>query len=471
MPQIIIMKAQYLILLSFLLTFIVITNAFYTKRQFYSSVIYLTKSNTSLAVLYVQGFVFIILFGKLFQRIFLGQLRAIETEHLYERAWFSITETCLAFTMFRDDFNTRFAILFAILLFLKCFHWLLEDRVDYMEQSPVLGPIFHARTIGLWTVLCLCDYLFILLAYIHVMSTGASVEIVFGFEYAILLISMITIALKYSVHLIEIHTGEQWEGRGVYMLFSDVVLGFFRVTLYMIFIMVMMKIHTFPLFAIRPAFLAMRTFRKACDDAIESRRAIQNLNTMYPNLTADELANVVDTTCTICREEMQVQQCIKRLTCQHVFHKKCLRAWFQRQQNCPICRTTVLRSTPRQNAGPQPQVPVPPAELVPPPPATPTLISNSTTTENITIPQIPFSPFAMVLPPFAFPPPPLPPLDFTGMSEEAIRAMEKTELAHVQARLQCLQNVRNLLDASITSMQQFVNILPVPTTSSNNHVD
>ena len=77
-----------------------------------------------------------------------------------------------------------------------------------------------------------------------------------------------------------------------------------------------------------------RAFRKSCNDVIESRRAIHNLNTMYPNLTADELANVPDTTCIICREEMQVQQNIKRLGCQHIFHKNCLRSWFQRQQAC-----------------------------------------------------------------------------------------------------------------------------------------
>ncbi|CAF0920090.1 unnamed protein product, partial [Rotaria sordida] len=182
MPQIMLMKAEYLVLLSFLLTTVVITNAFYIKKQFYPSVVYLTKSSTSLAVLYIQAFVFVILFGKLIQRIFLGQLRAIETEHLYDRAWFSITETCLAFTVFRDDFSPRFVALFGILLFLKCFHWLIEDRVDYMEQSPILGPTFHARVVGLLSVLCLFDYLFISSAYMHTIAKGASVQIVFGFE-------------------------------------------------------------------------------------------------------------------------------------------------------------------------------------------------------------------------------------------------------------------------------------------------
>lgn len=68
-----------------------------------------------------------------------------------------------------------------------------------MEQSPVLGPIFHARVIsecdhhvpspttlhlllGLSSVLFLLDYFFVLSAYSHTIARGASVQIVFGFE-------------------------------------------------------------------------------------------------------------------------------------------------------------------------------------------------------------------------------------------------------------------------------------------------
>ena len=69
------------------------------------------------------------------QQIFLGTLRAAEFEHLMERFWYALTETCLAFTVFRDDFNPKFVALFTILLFLKCFHWLAEDRVDYVRQN------------------------------------------------------------------------------------------------------------------------------------------------------------------------------------------------------------------------------------------------------------------------------------------------------------------------------------------------
>lgn len=104
-------------------TFFVVSNAFYQKKQFYSSVVYLTKSNASLAALYAQALVFVYLAAQVLRKIFFGQLRAAESEHLAERAWYAVTETCLAFTVFRDDFSPKFVAQFTLLLVLKCFHW------------------------------------------------------------------------------------------------------------------------------------------------------------------------------------------------------------------------------------------------------------------------------------------------------------------------------------------------------------
>ena len=87
------------------------------------------------------------LIGKLLGKIFFGQLRTAEIEHLIERSWYAVTETCLAFTVFRDDLSPKFVALFTLLLFLKCFHWLAEDRVDYMERSPNISVFFHIRVV------------------------------------------------------------------------------------------------------------------------------------------------------------------------------------------------------------------------------------------------------------------------------------------------------------------------------------
>ncbi|KRT83584.1 hypothetical protein AMK59_4697, partial [Oryctes borbonicus] len=94
--------------ISIALTTIVIANAYYQKKQFYPSVVYITKSNPSMAVIYCQAFICVFLTGKLMRKIFFGELRTSEFEHLMERSWYAITETCLAFTVFRDDFNPKF---------------------------------------------------------------------------------------------------------------------------------------------------------------------------------------------------------------------------------------------------------------------------------------------------------------------------------------------------------------------------
>lgn len=103
-------------------------------------------------------------------------------QHLIERSWYAVTETCLAFTVFRDDFSPRFVAQFTLLLFLKCFHWLAEDRVDYMERSPLLTWLFHVRAILLLLFLGIADAVLVHIAYNTVMQSGASVQLVFGFE-------------------------------------------------------------------------------------------------------------------------------------------------------------------------------------------------------------------------------------------------------------------------------------------------
>jgi hypothetical protein len=48
-------------------------------------------------------------------------------------------------------------------------------------------------------------------------------------------------------------------------------------------------------------------------------------------------------------------QQIKKLPCDHIFHKSCLRSWFQRQQTCPTCRTSILRFNNNNQQQHQPQ--------------------------------------------------------------------------------------------------------------------
>lgn len=91
-------------------------------------------------------------FGHIVQRIFFGSLRANEVEvwhnstavliftndplqRLYDRLWFFITESLLAFTIFRDEFDIPFVLMFGFLLFVKSFHWLASDRIEWVRPA------------------------------------------------------------------------------------------------------------------------------------------------------------------------------------------------------------------------------------------------------------------------------------------------------------------------------------------------
>uniref|UniRef100_A0A8C7YKJ3 RING-type E3 ubiquitin transferase n=1 Tax=Oryzias sinensis TaxID=183150 RepID=A0A8C7YKJ3_9TELE len=506
---------------SLALTGAVVAHAYLLKHQFYPTVVYLTKSSPSMAVLYIQAFVLVFLLGKFMRKVFFGQLRAAEMEHLIERSWYAVTETCLAFTVFRDDFSPRFVALFTLLLFLKCFHWLAEDRVDFMERSPNISWIFHLRVLSLMGLLGVMDFLFVNHACHSIITRGASVQLVFGFEYAILLTMVLTTFIKYILHTVDLQSENPWDNKAVYMLYTELFTGFIKVLLYVAFMTIMIKVHTFPLFAIRPMYLAMRQFKKAVTDAIMSRRAIRNMNTLYPDATPEDL-QASDNVCIICREEMVTGA--KKLPCNHIFHSSCLRSWFQRQQTCPTCRMDVLRATNNN----QTQAP---AQAPPPAPAAP---ANAPAAPAPNVPPgmlpgfppgvFPFwGPFPPVPPPAAaaaaapggadappssseaaqsagqnhqfdicqssclfccvheadpawipsislfFPPHvvavssmPPPPPSLSRLSEEELRELEAEGRRGLEARLQCLQNIHTLLDAAMLNIHHYLSTVTTP---------
>ncbi|KRZ15140.1 E3 ubiquitin-protein ligase synoviolin B, partial [Trichinella zimbabwensis] len=502
------MQVRYghLLVFSLLLTAAVVLNAFHQRKQFYPSMVYLSKSNASVTALYIQAFVLVSLVGKLFQMIFFGSLHRFEQEHIADRAMFAVTETCLAFTIFRDDFSPRFVAQFTQLFFFKCFHWMAEERIDYMERSPVITTLFCARVMGLIAILSAVDSYHISHAYFTTLQKGATPQIVFGFEYAILLTVVFHIAVKYVLHRVDLRQPHPWENKAVYLLYFELVIVFLRVLLYAIFICVTMQLHTFPLFSIRPMYLALKTLKKAIMDAILSQRAIRNMNSLYPDVTAEDLSRG-DCVCIICRED--ITERAKKLPCNHIFHISCLRSWFQRQQTCPICRLNVLqlRQTERQQQQQQPQqqqqqqqaaniagtsttaagtsttaanqIPAPnftnmnmpawfaglPAGIIPPPApgvgdGTPSSINptvfagftgNGNTSATLPMPIMPpFFPFTQ-----AFPTPP----DFTGLSDEEVRRMEGNERTAVEARIRCLRNIQTLLDGAVVLMQQYTSLM------------
>lgn len=127
-----------------------------------------------------------------------------------------------------------------------------------MERSPVIGWLFHIRVLSLLTVLGALDYHFICHAYQSTITKGASVQLVFGFEYAILITMVFNIAIKYALHSVDLTSENPWDNKAVFLLYTELIMGLIKVILYVSFVAIMVRIYTLPLFAFRPMYYTMR---------------------------------------------------------------------------------------------------------------------------------------------------------------------------------------------------------------------
>lgn len=98
-----------------------------------------------------------------------------------------------------------------------------------MERSPLISWLFHIRVVSLVVVLGLLDTYFVDHAYVSTVTKGASVQLVFGFEYAILLTMVINISIKYVLYIIDINSESPWENKAVFLLYTELIMGLIKV--------------------------------------------------------------------------------------------------------------------------------------------------------------------------------------------------------------------------------------------------
>ncbi|GAA5896169.1 hypothetical protein JCM8208_007548 [Rhodotorula glutinis] len=355
-----------------------VLSAFRQRSNFYSAAVYLSKSNACMMILWNQALFHTVLFGKVLQAIFFGELRLVEVERLQERGWFAITETLLALTIFRDDFDSSFVVLFVSLLFLKVFHWLAADRVEAMEQAAQVSRLAHLRMVGLLSLLLLADVGFIFNAADSIMVDGPTVMIMFASEYLILVATALATGAKYIINCIDMRRDTPWEDKSIWVFYVELTADFFKLLTYLVFFGLILSFYGLPLNILRDVYITLRSFILKVRDLRRFRQATRNMDELYPDATIDEMAAMTDRTCIICREDMEYRRAPgapaaaveagaaaqqvedqpaaappqptragpndtpKKLPCSHVFHFHCLRSWLERQQSCPTCRRPVL---------------------------------------------------------------------------------------------------------------------------------
>ncbi|KAF5564061.1 e3 ubiquitin ligase synoviolin [Fusarium napiforme] len=393
----------------------VVLSAFYQRANFYSAMVYLAQSNFCLLVLVNFSFLVYSSFVYGLTRMFFGPLRAVEVEQLTERAWFAITETCLAMTIFREEIGAWFLVMFAALVTGKVWGWIGDGRVEVLEQQPPANPrLFHMRLSVSLTLSFIYD-IYILRYTINTVIQQArpNMMVMFLFEFAVLATSSWRTAARYALSLTEQNiqeaqkrkrlaerrqevrqereaiirrreiaaaAGEEvsdeplpseddidemdievpgWSAKGEFVLWLDLITDLVKLGIYIVFFFMLLAFYGLPIHIMRDLFMTARDFIKRLGALLRYRKAIQEMN-RYPDATQEELER--EDTCIICREEMRpwdpennpgAMDRIrpKKLPCGHILHLGCLKSWLERQQVCPTCRSPVTLGETAPRAG------------------------------------------------------------------------------------------------------------------------
>jgi hypothetical protein len=191
------MKFSTYVLASSIACVAVIVHDYLKFHQFYLTCVHMVHYNPSLFVLYNTCFMIIVGLAKIIQRIAFNNLRPMEVEHIYEKSWYTITETCLTMTIFRNEFNLKFVVLFTCLLICKVYHWIIQDRIEYVEQTPSIRRLFHIRLGTIMMLLAIIDSWFAVYYLRKVIKLGPSMMIFFGFEYLALAVMINSMIIRY----------------------------------------------------------------------------------------------------------------------------------------------------------------------------------------------------------------------------------------------------------------------------------
>lgn len=139
------------------------------------------------------------------QRLLYGPLRQVEVEQLSERAWFAITETCLAMTIFREEIGAWFLVMFTALVTGKVWGWIGDGRVEVLEQQPPTNPgLFHTR-LSISLLLSLVYDIWLLRYTVNTVIQQArpNMMVMFLFEFAVLATCSARTGIRYMVSVME----------------------------------------------------------------------------------------------------------------------------------------------------------------------------------------------------------------------------------------------------------------------------
>jgi E3 ubiquitin-protein ligase synoviolin len=330
--------------LSLLAMSIMVIDTIAKQRQFYTTVVVLVSSKVSRVLITNTSFVLIALCGQFIKWAFFGTLKPREIEKIHENTFYYVATTCLALTIFRENMNSTILMMFVMCMFLKIFHWLVQSRQEYIEQSLEHGDdrSQHTRLFVFLLLLMTVDVVMSIVYTSHLLSFGFSVRLLLALEFLVMAVSCGTTTIKLCFHVVDGYYQHRWENKGKFRFYLEIAHDLLHCTLYIVFFGLLLAFYGIPLHLTRELYLTLRSFKKTVEDFLRYRKLTACLDTRFADATPEEMQR--DPQCIICYDDMV--NSAKKLSCGHIFHKHCLKSWMERNNKCPLCNKPSLQLEP-----------------------------------------------------------------------------------------------------------------------------
>jgi len=309
---------------------------------------------------------------------FLGGLRLVEREAISDGVRWSMTETCLALTMFREEVSLNMVGMFLTLTVSKCLHWAIDYRGKHLIQTEeaisllsessfrVRIPMAHMKYVALVQLLLATDAVALWYCVKSCLDDGPSVHLLFGFESMILSLTASNALMLYALHVIDgsvnilVHVSRNLRTK----VATERLAGFWRdkrftLTLsvdlftyagkflsYLLFFFLVFTYYGMPINIFRDLYISFQEFKRKILQFISYRRLNKLMQTKFHTVTNEEELEECGHVCIICRDAMKVGDGAKKLPgCGHIFHPYCLKGWLMQQQTCPTCRRDIVKAS------------------------------------------------------------------------------------------------------------------------------
>ena len=328
---------------SFWAAFALVFYAYRSQQQWYLALVFLSSSKYAYVVLGNAFLASLVWAFNFLTGFFLNGLRLNEAEGLGDYFRWHITETCLALTIFRSELNVKTFLLFLCLVFTKCMHHIVDARETHLRMTQeivVANPsngwislrLPHVKLFSLICLLQLLDICGVVLGGQDIAKNGPSVTILFCFESAIMLTSVISNALLWHLHLIDgilhhlhetldaSHFAHKWiypwkDHKATLVFAVELQAQFAKFIFYLTFFSIVFTYYGMPINLIREVYVSFLSLKNRLVAFNKYRKLMSSMN-RFENPTQEELEK--EQICIICREEMTVETAKRLPGCGHM---------------------------------------------------------------------------------------------------------------------------------------------------------